>query len=83
MYRENSKENKYVIVKNMKKYLHQLITKSVGTNNSSSREAWISENIKQLKEGSYILDAGAGEARLRNQCKHLNYVAQDIAEYDG
>ena len=67
----------------MKKFIHELFTRSVGTNNSSFREDWISDNIKQLKEGSYILDAGAGEARLGNQCKHLNYVAQDIAEYDG
>ena len=83
MYRENSKDSNYVIVKMMKKFIHELFTRSVGTNNSSFREDWISDNIKQLKEGSYILDAGAGEARLRNQCKHLNYVAQDIAEYDG
>ena len=46
---------------------------------------WILRELEAagILPGSTILDAGAGEARLRNQCKHLNYVAQDIAEYDG
>ena len=30
-----------------------------------------------------ILDAGAGELRNKPLCKHLNYVSQDFARYDG
>jgi SAM-dependent methyltransferase len=39
--------------------------------------------IATLPSGSRILDAGAGELRNKPICSHLNYVSQDICQYDG
>lgn len=43
---------------------------------------WIEEKLKELSYGK-IIDVGAGEQRLRKYCDHLEYVSQDICEYDG
>jgi ubiquinone/menaquinone biosynthesis C-methylase UbiE len=56
---------------------------SVGTHNKSNREAWLEETLKKIPSGSRILDAGAGELKYKPLCKHLNYVSQDFAQYDG
>ena len=56
---------------------------SVGTKNQSNRELWLEKTLKQIPAGSRILDAGAGEQQYRRFCTHLNYVAQDFAQYDG
>lgn len=56
---------------------------TVGTLNQSNREAWLEKTLKQIPEGSRILDAGAGEQRYKRFCAHLKYVAQDFAQYDG
>jgi 2-polyprenyl-3-methyl-5-hydroxy-6-metoxy-1,4-benzoquinol methylase len=39
--------------------------------------------LKRIPASSRILDAGAGECQFRRFCSHLNYVAQDFAQYDG
>jgi len=59
------------------------IMTSVGTHNRSDREAWLERTLKQIPAGSRILDAGAGEQQYKRFCKHLNYIAQDFAQYDG
>ncbi len=56
---------------------------TVGTKNLSTREAWLEKTLKNIPEGSRILDAGAGELKYRQFCLHLNYVSQDFAQYDG
>jgi ubiquinone/menaquinone biosynthesis C-methylase UbiE len=56
---------------------------SVGTKNSSTRDNWIIEKIKQLPAKVRLLDAGCGEQRFKKYCAHINYVAMDFAEYDG
>lgn len=56
---------------------------TVGTRNQSNREVWLEKTLKQITAGSRILDAGAGELQYKRFCKHLNYVAQDFAQYDG
>ncbi len=56
---------------------------SVGTHNKSNREAWLEETLKKIPSGSRILDAGAGELKYKKLCKHLNYVSQDFAQYNG
>jgi len=56
---------------------------TVGTNNQSTREKWLEKILKQIPAGSRILDAGAGEKQYQRFCSHLDYVAQDFAQYDG
>ncbi len=55
----------------------------VGTTNLKNREAWLKKTLKKIPAGSHILDAGAGEQQYKRFCSHLNYVAQDFAQYDG
>lgn len=56
---------------------------SVGTKNEANRISWLEEVLAQITAGSRILDAGAGEQKFKKFCKHLDYVAQDFAKYDG
>jgi len=56
---------------------------TVGIKNQYNREAWLEKTLKQIPAGSRILDAAAGELRYKRFCTHLNYVAQDFAQYDG
>ncbi len=53
-----------------------------GLNNESNRITWISKQLQKLPAGSMLLDAGAGEQQYKKFCRHLEYVAQDFAEYD-
>lgn len=52
-------------------------------NNTLNRYEWIERQLKNLPEGIRILDAGAGELRWKDSCKHLKYVSQDFCEYKG
>ena len=54
-----------------------------GTQNESRRKEWIQKNLEKLPGGLRILDAGAGEQAHKNLCRHLEYVSQDFAQYDG
>ena len=54
-----------------------------GTLHRSSREGWVRKRLAEIPAGSRILDAGAGEQQYRPFCSHLNYVSQDLAQYDG
>lgn len=56
---------------------------TVGTRNEANRIAWIEKTLKQIPAGSRILDAGAGEQKFKSFCTHLDYVAQDFAQYNG
>ena len=56
---------------------------TVGTQNEAPREAWLRETLAKLPAGARLLDAGAGEQRHKKYCTHLDYVAQDFAQYDG
>jgi SAM-dependent methyltransferase len=56
---------------------------TVGTQNKENRDRWLAEVIAALPEGARILDAGAGQQQYRPLCRHLRYVAQDFARYDG
>lgn len=60
---------------------HGLFT--VGTRNAPTRDLWVEEQLKALKPGYRLLDAGAGECQYKKHCGHLEYVAQDVAVYDG
>lgn len=56
---------------------------TVGTQNERTRVAWIEQALKHIPAGARILDAGAGEQQFKRFCGHLQYVAQDFAQYDG
>jgi SAM-dependent methyltransferase len=56
---------------------------TVGTHNATVREKWIEQALQSVPAGARLLDAGAGECQFRRFCKHLNYVSQDLAQYDG
>jgi len=56
---------------------------TVGTHNAAVREKWIEQALQSVPAGDRILDAGAGECQFRRFCQHLNYVSQDLAQYDG
>ena len=51
--------------------------------NQKARENWIGSTLESLPAGLSLLDVGAGECAYKKHCTHLDYLAQDIAEYDG
>jgi len=51
--------------------------------NYQYRDLWVKKQLASIKDGSKILDVGAGECRYKVNCKHLDYKSQDIALYDG
>lgn len=51
--------------------------------NEEARNAWLKKTLEQLAPGLRLLDAGAGELRNKPLCAHLNYVSQDVCEYEG
>jgi ubiquinone/menaquinone biosynthesis C-methylase UbiE len=55
----------------------------VGITNESFRHGWIEKALKDLPAGYRLLDAGAGECPYKKHCGHLEYVAQDFAQYTG
>jgi len=55
----------------------------VGATNSKKRNEWLEQKLNELTPGLKILDAGAGDGNKKKYCKHLDYISQDIAEYDG
>lgn len=59
------------------------MTLAVGTGNEAMRGAWLEQTQKRVPAGARLLDAGAGERRHKKYCGHLEYVAQDFAQYDG
>ncbi len=66
----------------IKKLLKPLMP-HVGRDNEEPREKWLEAMLGKVSDNSRILDAGAGTQRYRRYCKHLDYVSQDFAEYDG
>lgn len=51
--------------------------------NETSRNKWLENVLTSLPEGLRILDAGAGQLRNKPFCKNLDYVSQDVCQYDG
>jgi ubiquinone/menaquinone biosynthesis C-methylase UbiE len=56
---------------------------TVGTYNEINRIDWLEKTLAVIPSGARILDAGAGEQQFKRFCSHLEYVAQDFAQYDG
>jgi SAM-dependent methyltransferase len=65
------------------KSLLKSLAPDVGRQNEAPREKWLEAALRRVAPGSRILDAGAGTQRYKKFCSHLNYVSQDIAQYDG
>ncbi|MGV1098501.1 class I SAM-dependent methyltransferase [Thiovibrio sp. JS02] len=65
------------------KNLIRFLRPDVGKHNEQNREAWLEKTLRALPPGSRILDAGAGTQQYRKFCRHLQYVSQDFAQYDG
>jgi len=51
--------------------------------NRENRDQWLEESLANIPSGLRILDAGAGELRNKPLCSHLNYVSQDVCQYEG
>lgn len=51
--------------------------------NEDDRNAWLQKTLGALPPGIRLLDAGAGELRNKPLCTHLNYVSQDLCQYEG
>ncbi len=51
--------------------------------NDTARKRWIADTLTALPAGGSLLDVGAGECAYKPHCTHLEYLAQDIAQYDG
>lgn len=49
--------------------------------NQYERDDFVVSELKKLKKGSLILDAGCGSQRYRLHCEGLNYKAQDFGLY--
>jgi ubiquinone/menaquinone biosynthesis C-methylase UbiE len=54
-----------------------------GRDNDRNRATWLRDTIEGLPNGLRLLDAGAGEQRNRQYCRHLEYVSQDFCQYRG
>ena len=55
----------------------------IGDDTTKIQTNWVIKQLEALPAGIRILDAGAGELRFKPYCGHLQYVAQDFAQYDG
>ncbi|WP_206110708.1 MULTISPECIES: class I SAM-dependent methyltransferase [Pannonibacter] len=66
-----------------RKMFKRKVAPNVGLNNAKNRELWLERTLRELPTGLRILDAGAGECQFRKYCGHLEYVSQDLSQYDG
>jgi SAM-dependent methyltransferase len=55
----------------------------IGRNNELVRLDWLEKKLRNIQPGKRLLDAGAGELRNKQFCQHLNYVSQDLCQYEG
>ena len=55
----------------------------VGEHNEITRRKWVTQSLAALPASWRLLDAGAGEQQYKRYCSHLQYVSQDLAQYDG
>ena len=57
-------------------------SENFGQNNKNNRDEFVIKNLKSIPPKKRLLDVGAGESQYKPFCSHLNYVSQDIAEYN-
>lgn len=51
--------------------------------NEDFRQKWLINTLAAIPAGLRLLDAGAGELRNKPWCAHLQYVSQDVCQYEG
>lgn len=51
--------------------------------NQLNRQSWLKKTLAAVPSGQRLLDAGAGELQNRKLCHHLQYVSQDVCQYNG
>jgi SAM-dependent methyltransferase len=51
--------------------------------NELTRQTWLRKSLASLPAKWRLLDAGAGQLKNRELCKHLDYVSQDFCAYQG
>lgn len=71
------------LVIKIKEKLQMAIAGDTGRKNKHNRDEWLAAALASIPAGSRILDAGAGELQYQRLCRHLEYVSQDFAQYDG
>jgi ubiquinone/menaquinone biosynthesis C-methylase UbiE len=64
----------------MKTFLKKILNLN---ENENQRKQWLKQTLSKISAGKKILDVGAGELKNKNFCLHLNYVSQDLCEYNG
>ena len=47
------------------------------------REKWVRKELKNIPAGQSLLDIGAGECPYKHDSQHLEYLSQDVGQYDG
>ena len=67
--------------KKIVKLIPALKNLSRNLNNRHQRDDFVTDELRKLKKGSLILDAGCGTQPYRSHCAHLNYKAQDFGQY--
>lgn len=50
--------------------------------NYENRFKWVIQNLEEVKEGSLVLDVGAGGGPFRKYLNHTNYKSQDLVPLD-
>lgn len=73
------------LVNKMKQFLKSLLypKNNFGLDNYINRNEWLEKTLGAIPAGKKLLDAGAGELGNKKYCSHLNYVSQDICQYEG
>ena len=55
----------------------------IGADNELVRDLWLRKVLAEILQGKRILDAGAGELANKKYCQNLDYISQDICQYEG
>lgn len=56
--------------------------KVIGRDNKINRDEWVSNKIVTLPANTTILDVGAGMMPYKSYCESLDYISQDLCEYN-
>ena len=59
-------------------FLHKVLKH---LNHQYERDIFVVSQLNQIKEGGRLIDAGCGNQRYRQYCRHLDYCGQDFGEY--
>lgn len=67
----------------IKKPLNEVTMDRIINFSAYTRNVWIAEKAKTLKQGAKVLDAGAGQCPYRELFAHCDYKTHDFAQYQG